>query len=374
MASSTSTSKLDVQFLYQALAKQGIDFFCGVPDSLLKSFCAYVTDHTPASNAIITANEGTAVAMSAGYHMATGRMACVYLQNSGLGNTVNPLLSLCDPKVYQLPCLLLIGWRGEPGVKDEPQHAAQGELTVPILESFRCPYQVLPADAASAERVLAEACDYMRAHSAPFAILVKKDLFTDYKLQSKSAAPPFEMTREDAIKGVLDALDPSDVVVSTTGMTSREVFEHRAALDGQHHRDFLTVGCMGHASSIAQAIALQKAHRQVFCLDGDGAVLMHMGSLATAGQLSKHGLLGNFKHVVINNGAHDSVGGQPTAGFDVSLPGVAAACAYRTVLPRCEAQQDLPAAVAGLRAAEGPALLEVRVRTGARKDLGRPTT
>mmetsp|Transcript_70646 Transcript_70646/g.118376 ORF Transcript_70646/g.118376 Transcript_70646/m.118376 type:complete len:322 (-) Transcript_70646:185-1150(-) len=306
--------------------------------------------------------------------MATGRVACTYLQNSGLGNTVNPLLSLCDPKVYQLPVLLLIGWRGEPGVKDEPQHVAQGALSGPILDSMQCPYQVLPTEPEAADRVLSEACSYMTANNAPYAILVRKDTFSDYKLQQKSTAPEYEMTREDAIKNILDALDPTDVIVSTTGMTSREVFEHRAAVDGKHHRDFLTVGCMGHASSIAQAIALQKPQRQVFCLDGDGAVIMHMGSLTTAGQLQQHALLQNFKHIVINNGAHDSVGGQPTAGFDVSLTGVAEASGYRTVIPKVSTRGGVVDAVQRMRAAQGPAMVEVLVRTGARKDLGRPTT
>jgi len=369
----SSSSKLDVDVLYRMLADKGIDFYCGVPDSLLKSYCAYVTDNNPVENHIITANEGTAVAMAAGYHMATKRIACVYLQNSGLGNTVNPLLSLCDKKVYQLPCLILIGWRGEPGVKDEPQHVAQGELSGPLLDSL-CPYQVLPTDTEGAARVLAEAFDYMKTNSAPYAILIRKDTFNSYSLKKQLNVPHYEMTREDAIKSVLNALDSKDVVVSTTGMTSREVFEHRAAVDGKHHRDFLTVGCMGHASSIAQAIALQKRQRQVFCLDGDGAAIMHLGALSQAGQLRKHGLLENFKHVIINNGAHDSVGGQPTAGYDISLPKTAEACGYRTVLPTVSTKAEVVTAVTALRSAPGPAVLEVLVRTGARKNLGRPTT
>jgi len=266
---------------YDYLAKGEIDFFTGVPDSLLKDICAYVSDNAPQKRNIIAANEGNAVALAAGYYLATGKIGLVYMQNSGLGNAVNPLTSLADPEVYSVPMLLLIGWRGEPGVKDEPQHVKMGKVTLNLLETLGMPYRILDEDY---ENKINDAIEYMKNNKAPYALVVKKGVFEEYKLQKK-VKTNYELNREGAIKTVVQLLDEMDVVVSTTGKTSRELFELRDSNKQGHEKDFLTVGSMGHSSSIALGIALEKPNRNVYCFDGDGALIMHMGALSTIGNL-----------------------------------------------------------------------------------------
>jgi phosphonopyruvate decarboxylase len=349
--------------IFELIRAQGVRFFAGVPDSLLKDFCAYVTDHAAAEDHVITANEGNAVALAAGHFLGTGKPGLVYMQNSGLGNAVNPLLSLADAEVYSIPMLLLIGWRGESGVKDEPQHVKQGRVMTDMLDAMEIPWFIVDAktDAAS---VISKACAVMREKMAPVALLVRKDAFEKYKL-SKDRLADYPMNREAAIKRVVESLNANDVVVATTGMTSRELYEYRVARGDGHGNDFLTVGAMGHTASIAMGLARARPERRVICLDGDGSVIMHMGALAVIGQSG----LKNFLHVVINNGAHDSVGGQPTVGFDMNLVRIAEACGYCRALSASSAE-DLGRAFAEL--GSGPALLEVRVTKGARADLGRP--
>ena len=351
---------------YDGLRRTGFDYFTGVPDSLLKDFCAYVSDHAGAEGDLIAANEGAAVALAAGYHMATRRYGVVYMQNSGLGNAVNPLTSLADPEVYSIPMLLLIGWRGKPGSPDEPQHIKQGKITHEILDCLGIPNEVLPGDLDDVHDLLTRAVTYLEQYQAPFAIVVAAGTFDKY--QKRQEPGPFEMRREDAVRAIAANLSESDVIVATTGKTSRELFEYRAAADGCHSRDFLTVGSMGHASQIALTIALSCLDRQVICLDGDGAAIMHLGSLAIIGTRAPT----NFKHIIINNGAHDSVGGQPTAGHLIDLKAIAEACRYRSTT-RVEHEAEIPAAVHRLRDQDGPALLEILTRVGARGDLGRPT-
>lgn len=359
---------LDPADFYRQVNKVGIDFFCGVPDSLLKDFCAYVTANTPADRHIITANEGNAVALAAGHHLATGKSGLVYLQNSGLGNIVNPLMSLAVPEVYSIPMLLLIGWRGEPGKKDEPQHLVQGQATPGLLASLNIPFQVLPDFQEGAAKVLETARLYMEQNQGPYAILVRRQTFLPYKLKPEKKT--FEMNREGALKVIVDNLDERDIVVGTTGMLSRELFEYRVEKKHGHEKDFLTVGSMGHASSIALGIAMSKPSRQVVCLDGDGALLMHMGTMATIGQSSPK----NLKHIVINNGAHDSVGGQPsgTLRHDFSITDIAKASGYNFV-DSASTKVEVAEKLKQMHNVQGPALLEIRVNTGGRKDLGRPT-
>ena len=353
---------------YQALLERKISLFTGVPDSLLKDFCACIEDHTDPGNHIIAANEGNAVALAAGHYLATGRPALVYMQNSGQGNAINPLTSLVDPRVYSIPMLLLIGWRGEPGTEDEPQHVKQGEVTLPLLETLGIDHELLPGNLEQAVAGLDGAVDVMLRFSRPYAFVVRKGTFEAYESQARPDSH-CEMVREDVVKMVAEALGPQSVVVSTTGKASRELFEYRAALGHERSgQDFLTVGSMGHASQIALGIALAKPDRQVVCLDGDGALIMHMGALAIIGSQAPR----NLKHVVVNNGAYDSVGGQPTVGYDIDIPAIAQACGYAVVL-RAESRDELKVQLGALQASEGPALLEVRVNRGARIDLGRPT-
>ena len=323
-----------------------VDFFVGVPDSLLKSFCAYVTDNC-GGNHVIAANEGGAVGLAAGHYLATGKPALVYMQNSGQGNAVNPLCSLADPDVYSIPMVLLVGWRGEPGVKDEPQHVKQGKVTVSLFETLGIPTEILPDDDDSAADVTRKMVERAKAESRPVALIVRKGLFAEYKLQNNK--PDIAaLQREQAIEDVLKSLPDGAVVVSTTGMISREVYETRERLGHDHSRDFLTVGSMGHASMIALGIAKAQPDRKVYCLDGDGASIMQMGNMSIVGSSG----CANLTHVVFNNAAHDSVGGQPTVGGVISLPIIAAACGY-----------NQPG---------HPAFKMILVAKGARKDLGRP--
>lgn len=350
----------------ESLAKAGIDFFAGVPDSLLKNICAYLTAHSPKKRNIIAANEGAAVGLAAGHYLASGRMGVVYMQNSGLGNTVNPLMSLTDEDVYNIPVLLLVGWRGEPGKHDEPQHVKQGKVTIPLLDAMGIRNTVMATEEADLARQLDEAIQYMQDTKRAFAFVIQKGTFDEYKLPSV-AAPELNMSREEAIQTVAGGIEPNAVIVSTTGMISRELFEYRANNGMGHDRDFLTVGSMGHASQIALGIALEQPDRPVYCFDGDGATIMHMGSLGIVGDMGVR----NYTHVVFNNGAHDSVGGQPTVGLRINIPAVALACGYRSVRS-VDNMEDLKAALQ--EKGECPRLIEVKVKKGARKDLGRPTT
>jgi phosphonopyruvate decarboxylase len=353
---------------FDDLCRHEFDFFTGVPDSLLKDFCAYVTDHTSAAQHIIAANEGGAVALAAGHYVATGHPGLVYMQNSGQGNAVNPLTSLADPDVFGIPMLLLVGWRGEPGREDEPQHVKQGKITLDLFRSLGIEYVVLPEEQDAATAALAHAVARMRASAAPYAIVVREGTFAAYKLRTVIKTS-YELEREAALKMVVDAAGRDAIVVATTGKTARELFEHRQALGQTHAADFRTVGCMGHASQVALGIALATPDRHVYCLDGDGAVIMHMGALAIIGSRKPR----NFKHVVFNNGAHDSVGGQPTVGFEIDMTAIAKACGYPVVLS-AESSAEIRRALDCLAHADGPALLEIRVNRGARANLGRPSS
>lgn len=356
------------EFFINTLGKYGIDFFAGVPDSLLKNICAYITDHFNAEHNIITANEGAAIGLAAGHYLATGKPACVYMQNSGEGNTVNPLASLTDKEVYNIPVLLVIGWRGLPGVHDEPQHVKQGKITTGLLDVMGVDYEVLSKDEDKASLQIDKAAKALQNKDV-FALVIEKDTFEDYKLQ-KVENNDLSLSREEAIQTVAAALGAKDVIVSTTGMISRELFEYRTAMNQGHERDFLTVGSMGHASQIALGIALEKKDRKVWCFDGDGATIMHMGSLAIVASKKPS----NYIHVVFNNGAHDSVGGQPTVGLKIDLPAVAKAVGYNATYS-VSTKEQLQKLLQDISSAkQGPVLLEIKVKKGNRKDLGRPTT
>ncbi len=348
------------------MKSNGISFTCGVPDSLLKNFCACISDD---GEDIIAANEGSCIALGIGHHLATGGVPLIYLQNSGFGNTMNPLLSLADPEVYAIPMLLMIGWRGEPGVKDEPQHVKQGRVSEALLEAMEIPYVVLSDEQDQAEQQVREAFKVMKVDSTPYVLLVKKGTFDKYKSQNIEEPASGYMNRERAIEMMLEKMDDQDVVVSTTGKSSREVFEIRVKHGSGHSRDFLTVGGMGHASQIALGIALSKPDRKVYCLDGDGAMIMHMGSAAIIGTQN----VPNYRHIIVNNGCHESVGGQPSVGFEIDFQKIVEGCGYKqTHLVENEAQLDQVWDT--FASQEGPTMLEVRTTKESRDDLGRPTT
>ena len=356
------------EYFIDTLGAHGIDFFAGVPDSLLKNICAYISDHLDERHNIITANEGGAIGLAAGYHLATGRIGCVYMQNSGEGNIINPLASLTDKEVYNIPVLLLIGWRGRPGVHDEPQHIKQGKVTMALLDTMGIAYTVLSKEEEEAGKQIAKAVAHMSATNEVYALIVEKDTFEPYTLQNVRLNK-LSFGREEAIQTVAASLDGKDVIVSTTGMISRELFEYRTGKGEGHERDFLTVGSMGHASQIALGIALEQPNRRIWCFDGDGAVIMHMGGMAIIAEKAPK----NFVHVVFNNGAHDSVGGQPTVGLDIDLCAVAKAVGYRAAFS-VDNREDLLALLDKVKELDGPVFLQVRVKKGNRKDLGRPTT
>lgn len=354
-------------FFIDTLREQGINFFAGVPDSLLKNICAYIADNMDDKHNIITANEGGAVALAAGYHLGTGKIGCVYMQNSGEGNAVNPLASLTDKEVYHIPVLLLIGWRGRPGIHDEPQHVKQGKITTGLLNVLGINYEVLNKEEDFAKKQIDKAINSIRTTGEAFALVVEKDTFDSYTLQNV-VKNDYEMSREEAIQTVAASIPDNALIVSTTGMISRELFEYRAAIGQGHERDFLTVGSMGHASMIALGIALQHPERKVYCFDGDGASIMHMGNMAIVGSKQPD----NYVHIVFNNGAHDSVGGQPTVGHEIDLVEIAHAMHYQHAC--CVCTKELLDKALNDMFTDGLRLIEVRVKKGNRKDLGRPTT
>jgi len=360
---------VNVDYFFSSLKHAGVEFFSGVPDSLLKDICAYITDNTSSENHIISANEGNAISIAIGYHLATKKVPLVYLQNSGLGNIINPLLSLADPDVYSIPMILLIGWRGEPGVNDEPQHIKQGKVTTDLLNVMKVPYEVLSSETTSeeAEQIVKKIVRKAGNLNTPYALLVKKRAFESYKLKLDKYYER-DLFREEVIEIIINELNPDDIVVSTTGVASRELFEYRTKKSQSHEKDFLTVGGMGHASQIALGISLFKKNRTVFCIDGDGALIMHMGALA----VNANNAGDNFMHIVINNCAHDSVGGQPTVGDKIDIRGIATSAGYRWS-KKVSTIEEIIKAIQEIIEVKGPALLEIQVKKGFRNDLGRPT-
>lgn len=352
---------------YGELKKKGIGVFTGVPDSLLKHFCAFVDEHSRKNEHIITANEGNAVALASGYHLATGGIGAVYMQNSGLGNCINPLTSLTDPAVYRIPMLLIIGWRGEPGIKDEPQHIKQGRITKRQLELLGIPYWVIQADS-DIMTLIDDIFFAIETSNAPAAFLVRNGTFSTYNRKTIEERIVY-FTREDALNAILDLADTEDLFVSTTGKTSRELFELRVKRQESQH-DFLTVGSMGHTSSIALGVALGAPNRRVICLDGDGSAIMHLGALSTIGSRKPANLI----HVILNNCAHESVGGQATVANQMDFSSISMACGYQ----RYHLVQDVQSLKQSWKIMnhenKGPQLIEIVIKTGSRDNLGRPTT
>jgi phosphonopyruvate decarboxylase len=351
-----------------ALRECGIRFITGVPDSLLKDFCAAATAEFPPEAHIIAANEGAATGMAIGHFLASGRPALVYMQNSGLGNIVNPLASLADPAVYSIPMLLMIGWRSEilPDAslkKDEPQHVKQGQITIKQLEILDIPYQIVDSET-DIFTCINSLLQKTISGSRPAAMLVRSSTFAacQHKNERSEEGLP---SREAVIETILQKL-PDDVpIVSTTGMASRELFELRKKAGTGHHRDFLTVGGMGHAVSIASGIALTLTDRKVICLDGDGAMLMHMGALTSSSECH------NLVHIVLNNGSHDSVGGQPTRAEHLDLAEIAKSCGYTRTI-RISDPANISISLDILLQHHGSGFLEISCRRGSRPDLGRP--
>lgn len=356
---------MEVEKLFSII---GADFYTGVPDSHLKPLCNFLMDNygTDPSHHIIAANEGNCAAIAAGYHLATGRIPVVYMQNSGEGNIINPAASLLDGKVYAIPVIFIIGWRGEPGVHDEPQHIYQGEVTIKLLEDMGIEHFIISKDTTVEElEMLMEDSRKTFSKGKSIAFVVRKDALSyDKKTIYKNS---YTIAREEAIKLVVKTAG-GDPVVCTTGKASRELFEIRDAMGQGHGHDFLTVGSMGHASSIALGLAINKPGAKIWCIDGDGAMLMHMGAVAVAGTICPR----NMIHIVINNGAHETVGGMPTAAGKINLAGIAGACGY-PYTASVTGYDGLEKELQSARTRNQLSFIEVKCSIGARKDLGRPS-
>ena len=347
----------------------GADFYTGVPDSQLKTLCNYLmnTYGIDPRHHVIAANEGNCTALAAGYHLATGRVPVVYMQNSGEGNIINPVASLLNEKVYGIPMIFIVGWRGEPGVHDEPQHIYQGEVTLKLLEDMGIKAFVIGRDTTEEEAAAAmEDFRGLLAQGRDVAFVVRKGALT---YDGKTAyANDYAMSREEIIRHIV-AASGEDPIVSTTGKASRELFEIREA-NGQSHRyDFLTVGSMGHSSSIALGVAVHKPGAKIWCVDGDGAVLMHMGAMAVLG--AHHP--GNMVHVIINNEAHETVGGMPTVAGKIDFVALAGACGYPYAVS-VDSFEALDRELAAAKTRSELSMIEVKCSIGAREDRGRPTT
>ena len=347
----------------------GSDFYTGVPDSLLKPLYDFLLQRygRDSKHHIIAANEGNCASLAAVYHLSTGKFPVVYLQNSGEGNIINPLASLLSEEVYGIPAIFIIGWRGEPGIHDEPQHILQGKVTLGLLETLGVPYFVL--EKTTEEKQVQEALEDFRrflSQGKAVAFVVRKGALTHEEKVIYSNG--YSLKREEILRAILSA-SGDDSIICTTGKASRELFELREARGEDHGRDFLTVGSMGHSSSIALGIALQRPDRRIWCIDGDGAALMHMGAMAVMGNAHPKNLI----HVLINNEAHESVGGAPTVAGSVDFTAVALACGYGHAEVVSTAT-DLEKALLEIKQREELCLLEVKCAIGARKDLGRPTT
>lgn len=357
---------IDLDAFYALLKEEGIEFVTGVPDTLLNDFCLGLDMHWPSPHHVIAANEGNAIALAAGYHVATGSVPLVYMQNSGMGNAMNPLISLTDAAVYSIPLVLLIGWRGEPGSEDWPQHQRQGELSPVLLDALDIPYRVLDPDDAAVADATTWAVATARETNCPTALLVRKGVLAlKEKAGFVAEGQKYTLSREEAIRTILASAPPDTLYVASTGRITRELHAIREDLGQPHDHDFLNVGAMGHALSIAAGIAVARPHRPVICLDGDASALMHLGSLPVTANLA----CSNLIHVVLNNGAHESVGGQPSVCHDVQLTGIAAASSYETMQSYVETAEGLSKAIRKMIDSERASFIEVRIRKGMRPDM-----
>ncbi len=354
---------VDQKLLFDALGKMGIDFFTGVPDSLLNDFCLYMVNNLPDGKHVMAANEGNAIGIAAGHYMATGKIPVVYMQNSGIGNATNPLLSLTHDCVYGIPMILVIGWRGDPVVSDHAQHKKQGELTPVLMKDMDIPYEILDSEDTVIEK-FAWAAAKAKEISSPVALIAKKAILTE-KVKKQVYPESRFMNREEAISAVVEVLGGDAVYLGTTGRTTRELHEQLKAHGIGEGHEFQNVGSMGHVSSVGLGLALARPDQIVVVFDGDAAVVMHMGALATNCRYKA----GNLIHIVLNNGVNESVGGQPSAGYVVSLTEVAAACGYRTPGHAVETKEELQGIIRGLIKDEMPLFIDVHVRQGIRGDM-----
>ena len=354
---------VNLQDLFDSLKSQGVNFFTGVPDSLLNNFCLYMVENIPDGQHVMAANEGNAVAIAAGHYMATGDIPVVYMQNSGIGNATNPLLSLTHDCVYGIPMILVIGWRGDPAISDHAQHKKQGELTPVLMKDMDIPYEILD-DENTVIQKCEWAVDKAKEISAPVALIAKKAILTE-KVKKQEYPESRLMNREEAVSAVVDVLGNDAIYLGTTGRATREVHEQLKEHGVGEGHEWQNVGSMGHVSSVGLGIALAKPEQKVVVFDGDAAAVMHMGALATNCRYKA----GNLIHIVLNNGVNESVGGQPSAGYVVNLTEIAAACGYKTPGHAVETREELQEIIKDYKEDEMPLFIDVHVRQGIRSDM-----
>ncbi len=358
---------ISCQDFFDILNKYDLSFFTGIPDSTFKEWMKFLVDKDEdVLKNLIACNECEAVALAAGYHLATNKVGVVYMQNSGLGKSVNPLTSLCDPDVFSIPVLLMIGWRGEPGKVDAPQHKKMGKITLPLLETLQIPYWILEPDLKIIEKKLKEVIAHFKASKSPYAFIIRKKLFQDYNLE-KEMKDDYRLSREEAISIIMQNLSGDEVIVSSTGFVSRELYEFRNSGNKDHHKSFYNIGSMGCASSIGLSIALQKPLKRVIIFDGDGATIMQMGALTTIGKYSPS----NYVHIIFDNRAHESTGGQPTNSDSIDLAQIALASNYKVGVT-INTKKELIKTLQEIKGQGGPLLILIKIKKGTLADLKRP--
>ncbi|HJP17174.1 MAG: phosphonopyruvate decarboxylase [Gammaproteobacteria bacterium] len=349
--------------LFEIFKKNDLVYFSGVPDSTFKQWMSYLAANSDMLTNRIASNEGAAVAHAAGYYLATNKIGVVYLQNSGIGNCINPLTSLADPEVFSIPMILMTGWRGEPGKKDEPQHKKMGRIMLPLLKKLEIYYEILEEDKIKyqIEKVKNKAV----CESMPVALIVRNELLEEYDsgIRVKSDLP---LTKDQAIRAIIDSFNGNEIIVATTGKTSRELFEYREECGTGHSNDFYTVGSMGHCSSIALEIAKQKPEKKIYVFDGDGSVIMHMGTLATIGFYAPNNLI----HIVFDNNAYESTGGQPTVSDKIDIASIALGCGYSESIT-CLTVADILTTLKKIK--KCPTIIVIKIKKGSRENLIRPT-
>ena len=354
---------VDLKQLFEALDEKGVKFFTGVPDSLLNNFCLYLVNNIPDGRHVMAANEGNAIATAAGHYMATGNIPVVYMQNSGIGNATNPLLSLTHECVYGIPMILVIGWRGDPAINDHAQHKKQGELTPVLMKDMDIPYEILDDENTVVDK-FAWAVEKAKEISSPVALIAKKAILTE-KIKKQEYPESKLMNREEVVSAVVDLLGEDAIYLGTTGRATREVHEQLKEHGVGEGHEWQNVGSMGHVSSVGLGIALAKPEQKVVVFDGDAAAVMHLGAFATNCRYKA----GNMIHIVLNNGVNESVGGQPSAGYVVNLTEIADACGYRTPGHAVEAKEELQAILKDYKKGEMPLFIDVHVRQGIRSDM-----
>tara|TARA_B100000767_G_scaffold264583_1_gene279642 strand:- start:1612 stop:2724 length:1113 start_codon:yes stop_codon:yes gene_type:complete len=353
---------IDINNFIKHLKKNDLDFCCGVPDSLLKDLC-FAFENKYKKNHLVAANEGSAVGLGIGYHLSTKKIPLIYLQNSGLGNAINPLISLSGSNVYKIPLFLIIGWRGEKHKTfvDEPQHIAQGKVTEDFLKKLGIIYKIVDANT-DYKKQINILKNFANKNQRVVALLIKKNTFKNNVKKSNQISKVYE--REKYLNLLIDILPKNSIIVSTTGILSRELNEI-INTSKKKINFFMCVGGMGHAISVASGLAL-KLKKKVFCFDGDGAATMHLGSLSSSSKIK------NIIHILFNNHSHESVGGQDNAAKHVKFFRIAKEFGYKNSY-LCKNGKELNKIINKSIKSKYNSFIEIILNKGHRKNISRPS-